>query len=65
MKFPTISLKRTLEITINDTVNRLDELDGLNKKALEEEYSEWIQARESNKDHPHVLYANQINIEQL
>ena len=65
MKFPTISLKRTLEVTMNDTSKRLMELDGLDKKALTEEYKEWIQASEGSKDQPHVLYANQINIEQL
>ena len=65
MNIPTISLKRTLEVTMNDAVKRLEELDGLDKKALIEEYKEWIQATEGNKDQPHVLYANQINIEQL
>tara|TARA_B100000579_G_scaffold101517_1_gene80774 strand:- start:108 stop:305 length:198 start_codon:yes stop_codon:yes gene_type:complete len=65
MKIPTISLKRTLEVTMNDASKRLLELDGLDKKALKEEYKEWIQASEGIKDQPHVLYANQINIEQL
>ncbi len=65
MKLPTISLKRTLEVTMNDASKRLMELDGLDKKALKEEYKEWIQASEGSKDQPHVLYANQINIEQL
>ena len=65
MNLPTISLKRTLEVTMNDAVMRLKVLDGLDKKALTEEYKEWIQASEGNKDQPHVLYANQINIEQL
>ena len=65
MKLPTIRLKRTLEITMNDASKRLMELDGLDKKALKEEYKEWIQAREGGKDQPHVLYVNQINIEQL
>ena len=65
MKIPTISLKRTLEVTMNDTVKRLNELDGLNKKALRQEYKEWIEASEGSKDQPHVLYANQINIEQI
>ena len=41
------------------------ELDGLDKKALTEEYKEWIQASEGSKEQPHVLYANQITIEQL
>ena len=65
MKLPTISLKRTLEVTMNDASKKLMELDGLDKKALKEEYKEWIQASEGSKDQPHVLYANQINIEQL
>ena len=65
MKIPTISLKRTLEVTMNDASKRILELDGLDKKALKEEYKEWIQASEGSKDQPHVLYANQINIEQL
>ena len=57
MKLPTISLKRTLEVTMNDASKRLMELDGLDKKALKEEYKEWIQASEGSKDQPHVLYA--------
>ena len=65
MKLPTISLKRTLEVTMNDASKRLMELDGLDKKALKEEYKEWIQASEGSKDQPNVLYATQINIEQL
>ncbi len=65
MKSPTISLKRALEVTMNDASKRLMELDGLDKKALKEEYKEWIQASEGCKEQPHVLYANQINIEQL
>ena len=62
MKIPTISLKRTLEVTMNDASKRLMELDGLDKKALTEEYKEWIQASEGSKDQTHVLYVNQINI---
>ena len=64
MKIPTISLKRALEVTMNDAVKRINELDGLNEKALREEYKEWIEASEGSKDQPHVLYANIINIEQ-
>ena len=64
MKIPTISLKRALEVTMKDAVKRINELDGLNEKALREEYKEWIEASEGSKDQPHVLYANQINIDQ-
>ena len=65
MNIPTISLKRTLEVTMNDALKRLRELDGLDKKALQEEYKEWIGVSEGEKDQPHVLYVNQINVEQL
>ena len=64
MKIPTISLKRALEVTMNDVLKRINELDGLNEKALIDEYKEWIDASEGSKEQPHVLYANQINIEQ-
>ena len=63
MKIPTISLKRALEVTMKDAVKRINLLDGLNEKALREEYKEWIEASEGSKDQPHVLYANRINIE--
>ena len=65
MNIPTISLKRTLEVTMNDASKRLMELDGLDKKALRDEYKEWIETINNNKNQPHVLYANQINIEQF
>ena len=65
MKIPTISLKKTLEVTINDALKRLTELDGLDKKALTEKDKDWIQVSEGIKAQPHVFYANQINIEQL
>ena len=42
MKIQTISLKRNLEVTMNDALERLKELDGFDKKDLREEYKEWI-----------------------
>ena len=65
MKTPTIRLKKTLEVTINDALKRCNKLDGLNKKALKDEYKEWIDALEGNKDQPHVLYVNHIKTEKL
>ena len=65
MKIPVIRLKKSLNVTMKDTYRRLNEIDGLDKKALKDEYREWFQAAEGNKDQPHVLYTNQINIEQL
>ena len=65
MKFPTISLKKTLKVNMNDAEKRFDELNGLDKDAFRQEYSEWFEAKNNNKDQPHVLYADQIVIEQL
>tara|TARA_Y100001968_G_C19177286_1_gene628642 strand:+ start:141 stop:338 length:198 start_codon:yes stop_codon:yes gene_type:complete len=64
MKTPTIRLKRSLEVTMSDALKRYDKLDGLNKKAIKEEYKEWIDALEGDKAQPYVLYVNQINIEE-
>ena len=50
---------------MKDALKRLEMIDGLNKKALTDEYREWLEASEGCKNQPHVLYANQINIEQL
>ena len=60
MKIPTIRLKRTLEVTMNDALKRLNDLDGLNKKALRDEYREWIEASEGGNKQPHVLYLNEM-----
>ena len=60
MKKPTIIFKKTLEVTLNDTLIRLNKLEGLDKKALREEYKEWINALEDSNTQPHVLYANQL-----
>ena len=65
MKIPTINLTSTLKVTTDNTLNRLNQLDGLNKKAFREEYTEWIEAIDNGKDQTHALYTNQINIEQL
>ena len=65
MKIPKITLKKILEVIINKAVRSFDELKMFNETALREEYKERILAIENGKDQPHVLYTNQINIEQL
>ena len=65
MKFPNIRLKKTLEVTMKDAIKRLDILEGSEKKALRDEYREWIEASDTKNEQPHVLYANQINFESL
>ena len=60
MMTPTISLKRTLDVTMKDTFLRLKELGVKDSQALREEYKEWIEASEGGNKHPHVLYINQM-----
>ena len=60
MNTPSISLKRTLDVTMKDTIQRLKELGEKDSQALREEYKEWIEASEGGNKHPHVLYINQM-----
>ena len=60
MKIPSISLKRTIDVTMKDTFRRIKELGGKDSQALREEYKEWIDASEGLSIHPHVLYMNQM-----
>ncbi len=60
MKIPSISLKRTLDVTMKDTFRRIKELGEKDSQALRGEYKEWIEAREGGIKHPQVLYMNQM-----
>ena len=60
MKIPSISLKRTLEVTMNDTFLRIEELGENDSQALREEYKEWLEASQGGNKYPHVLYINQM-----
>ena len=61
MNLLSISLKRTLDVTMKDTYLRIKQLDEKDSQALREEYKEWIEAIECGNKHPHVLYVNQMN----
>ena len=60
MKTPSINLKRSLDITIKDTYQRIKKLSKKDSQALREEYKEWLEVEEKDKKHPHVLYINQL-----
>ena len=60
MKIPSISLKRTLDVTMKDTFRRIKELGKNDSQALREEYKEWTDANEGENKHPHILYINQL-----
>ncbi len=48
-------------MTINSAIKRLSTLEGKNKKALESEFKEWIDAIESDKKDYDVLFVNKMN----
>ena len=61
MNTPSISLKRSLNLTIKDTLLRIRFLGKNDSRAIVEEFREWLDACESLDKHPPVLYINQIN----
>tara|TARA_Y100001968_G_C19136512_1_gene609361 strand:- start:302 stop:496 length:195 start_codon:yes stop_codon:yes gene_type:complete len=63
MKHPSISLKRTLDVTINDIYLKIQRSSDKDSQALKEEYKEWLEAREVGNKHPHVLYMNQVRLD--
>ena len=48
------------ELIINSALKRVSKLEGKNKKALESEFKEWINAIESDDKSYDVLYINKI-----
>tara|TARA_B100000945_G_C20172433_1_gene498395 strand:- start:124 stop:318 length:195 start_codon:yes stop_codon:yes gene_type:complete len=60
MKTPSITLKRTLHLTMKDTFLRKKELGDKDSQALKEESKEWLEASQEVNKHPHVLYMDQI-----
>ena len=60
MKIPSISLKRTLDVTMKDTFQRIKELGEKDSQALRDEYKECIEASEGRNKQPHVLYLIQM-----
>ena len=63
MKTPSINLKKTLDFTLKDIFQRINDLGDKDSQALIAEYKEWLEASEGSNNHPHVLYMNQINAE--
>ena len=61
MQMAKTSFLESCEITINSTIRRLSMLEGKNKKALECEFREWIDAIQSEDKDYDILYINKIN----
>tara|TARA_B100000214_G_scaffold216406_1_gene157205 strand:+ start:668 stop:862 length:195 start_codon:yes stop_codon:yes gene_type:complete len=60
MKPPSISLKRTLDVTMKDIYLKINQLGEKDSQALRKEYKEWLEASDLDIKHPHVLYMNQM-----
>ena len=56
------TLLSSLEVCINEALNRILALEGLDKKALQSEFREWITAIESDYKNYEILYINKINL---
>ena len=54
-------LAASVECTINSALNRLSKLEGENRKALKNEFREWINAIEGDDKNYDVLYINKIS----
>jgi len=55
------SLLSSCEVTINSALERMSKLEGKNRKALENEFREWINSIESDNKNYDVLYINKIS----
>ena len=56
-----INIIGSCEVTINSALKRISKLEGKNKKALESEFREWINAIDSNNKNYDVLFINEID----
>ena len=55
------SLLCSCEVTINSALKRISKLEGRNRKALENEFREWINAIDTDHKNYDVLFINKIN----
>ena len=51
---------KAVEVMLNASLKRLDNLNGLNREALYDEYREWIEIDENNLINDGVLYCNYL-----
>ncbi len=56
-----VSLLSSIEITMNSTLKRLNQISDVDQIALKEEFKEWLDAIENRDKNYDVLYLNKIN----
>ena len=51
---------QAVEVMLNRSLKRLDNLNGMNREALYDEYKEWLEIDENNQINDGVLYCNYL-----
>ena len=51
---------QAVEVMINSSLSRLNNLNGMNREALYDEYKEWLEVDENNLINDGVLYCNYL-----
>ena len=51
---------KAVEVMLNGSLSRLDNLNGMNREALYDEYKEWLEVDENNLINDGVLYCNYL-----
>ncbi|MBW3041976.1 hypothetical protein [Prochlorococcus marinus] len=51
---------QSVEVMLNRSLARLDDLKGMNREALYDEYKEWLEVDETNVINDGVLYCNYL-----
>ena len=51
---------QAVEVMLNGSLKRLNNLNGMNKEALYDEYKEWLEVDEDNVINDGVLYCNYL-----
>ena len=51
---------KAIEVMLNGSLSRLDNLNGMNREALYNEYKEWLEVDENNVINDGVLYCNYL-----
>ena len=53
-------IRLAVEVMLNGSLTRLNNLEGMNREALYDEYKEWIEVKENNVISDGVLYCNYL-----
>ena len=53
-------IRLAVEVMLNGSLTRLNNLEGMNREALYDEYKEWIEVKENNVISDCVLYCNYL-----